>query len=350
VKIPVSSITIGERRRTDLGDIAGLRQSLREYGLIDPIVIQADGTLVHGLRRLTAVLEEGWREIEAVTVEALDNEMRWELERELDTRHKPLSEAERARRLVREVERVAQAQKEIAEGRRAPAMQAPKPGEPAERAQQVSPAPATTHVEQKPGSRGNRVSTVPERPAPARGPMPQPGSTQSVAAALGVNKANIIKAKQHVAALDRFPFMENWSRPQVLEAAKHLSALSNDERDMLVTILSQKGVREDATLCLRIIRNMASFPSDKRTRVVTLYRSNDPRERSLAETILAEVPPEPDPRAMLLYDSAMALTRAADMFPHDKYAPVLRELATRVTELKADIVKEWKERASKESA
>ncbi len=50
----ISDIRVGKRHRKDLGDIEGLAASIREIGLLHPIVITADGTLLAGQRRLEA--------------------------------------------------------------------------------------------------------------------------------------------------------------------------------------------------------------------------------------------------------------------------------------------------------
>lgn len=60
---PVGSITIGFRRRHDLGDIDELASSIREHGLLQPITISPDGTLICGARRLQAVRRLGWRTV-----------------------------------------------------------------------------------------------------------------------------------------------------------------------------------------------------------------------------------------------------------------------------------------------
>ncbi|WP_208111486.1 MT-A70 family methyltransferase [Enterovirga rhinocerotis] len=49
-------IRLGRRYRQDLGDLSGLAASIRARGLIQPIVIAPDGTLLAGRRRL-----EAWR-------------------------------------------------------------------------------------------------------------------------------------------------------------------------------------------------------------------------------------------------------------------------------------------------
>src|SRR5260370_23102627 len=59
----VDSIKVTGRIRDTVGDLHELVDSLRERGLINPVTIQADGTLIAGERRLTAARELGWAEI-----------------------------------------------------------------------------------------------------------------------------------------------------------------------------------------------------------------------------------------------------------------------------------------------
>jgi ParB family chromosome partitioning protein len=61
--IASSDIRIGGRHRRDLGDIAGLAASIAEVGLLHPVVIREDGTLIAGERRLRACGSLGWSEI-----------------------------------------------------------------------------------------------------------------------------------------------------------------------------------------------------------------------------------------------------------------------------------------------
>jgi ParB family transcriptional regulator, chromosome partitioning protein len=49
-----SEIVVRERFRLELGDIDGLAESISELGLIQPIAVYPDGTLVAGYRRLVA--------------------------------------------------------------------------------------------------------------------------------------------------------------------------------------------------------------------------------------------------------------------------------------------------------
>jgi N6-adenosine-specific RNA methylase IME4/ParB-like chromosome segregation protein Spo0J len=68
----IDSIKIGERFRKDLGDIGSLAQSIKEIGLLHPIVIQPNGTLIAGKRRLEACKSLGWQTIAVTEVDLED--------------------------------------------------------------------------------------------------------------------------------------------------------------------------------------------------------------------------------------------------------------------------------------
>ena len=58
---PIDSITVsGHRFRKDFGDLIGLAASMRELGLLQPIVVTTDGRLLCGERRLRAAKLLGW--------------------------------------------------------------------------------------------------------------------------------------------------------------------------------------------------------------------------------------------------------------------------------------------------
>ena len=88
---PVASIKVTDRVREIFGDLRELEDSLRDHGLINPVTIQADGTLVAGERRLRAARELDWAEIavnvlgrdvtlsEALAIELEENTCRLEL-------------------------------------------------------------------------------------------------------------------------------------------------------------------------------------------------------------------------------------------------------------------------------
>jgi len=61
--VSIDSIKIGERFRKDLGDLKGLTDSIKEVGLLHPIVVDQDFNLISGQRRLEACKLLGWKKI-----------------------------------------------------------------------------------------------------------------------------------------------------------------------------------------------------------------------------------------------------------------------------------------------
>lgn len=76
-RLPTSDIVVGERHRKDLGDVAALAASIREVGLLHPVVITPDNILIAGERRLEACKRLGWAEV-PVTVVSLEEIVRGE--------------------------------------------------------------------------------------------------------------------------------------------------------------------------------------------------------------------------------------------------------------------------------
>jgi site-specific DNA-methyltransferase (adenine-specific) len=71
--VAIGSIKIGRRHRKDLGDIKALAASIEDLGLLQPIVIRPDCTLVAGMRRIQAAKELGWTEVPVRIVVGLDD-------------------------------------------------------------------------------------------------------------------------------------------------------------------------------------------------------------------------------------------------------------------------------------
>ena len=65
VKIKIENIIVKKRIRKNLGDIVPLAESLKSYGLMNPVVVDDEGRLIAGERRLEAAKLLGWEEIEA---------------------------------------------------------------------------------------------------------------------------------------------------------------------------------------------------------------------------------------------------------------------------------------------
>ncbi|MDH5680157.1 MAG: ParB N-terminal domain-containing protein [Spirochaetota bacterium] len=68
MKMNISDIKWGERIREDMGDLAGLQQSISQYGLFNPIVVNQKNELLAGARRLTACSNLGWTEIDVKVI------------------------------------------------------------------------------------------------------------------------------------------------------------------------------------------------------------------------------------------------------------------------------------------
>jgi hypothetical protein len=69
IDLPLDQINVGKRRRQDLGDIEALMASIRDRGLLQPLVITPDLWLLSGFRRLEAIRRLGYSRVN-VTVAA----------------------------------------------------------------------------------------------------------------------------------------------------------------------------------------------------------------------------------------------------------------------------------------
>lgn len=82
MQIPIEDVVVKKRVREDLGDISRLMESMRAYGLMNPIVINSTHELIAGERRLESARRLGWKTIEAHIVDR-DSQVD-QLEMELD--------------------------------------------------------------------------------------------------------------------------------------------------------------------------------------------------------------------------------------------------------------------------
>jgi ParB family chromosome partitioning protein len=62
-KLPITKIRVRNRYRKKLGDIESLATSIKELGLLHPIVVRPDGRLIAGERRLAACKRLGWKTV-----------------------------------------------------------------------------------------------------------------------------------------------------------------------------------------------------------------------------------------------------------------------------------------------
>jgi ParB family transcriptional regulator, chromosome partitioning protein len=71
-RMPIGTIRVGERVRKDMGDLASLAASMGQHGLLHPVVIKSDRTLVAGHRRLEAARLLEWQDIPVTVIDVDD--------------------------------------------------------------------------------------------------------------------------------------------------------------------------------------------------------------------------------------------------------------------------------------
>src|SRR5262249_26980636 len=71
--LPLASIRVGKRHRKDLGRLDDLMASLEEVGLLHPVVVGPDYSLIAGQRRLEAAKGLGWKTVPVHIVHGLDD-------------------------------------------------------------------------------------------------------------------------------------------------------------------------------------------------------------------------------------------------------------------------------------
>jgi ParB family chromosome partitioning protein len=99
--IPLEAITVGERFREDFGDIEELKESIRDKGIIQPITIDSNYTLLAGGRRYRAATELGLPTIPALIREFVDEVDSREIELMENLHRKDFTWAEKAKLTAR---------------------------------------------------------------------------------------------------------------------------------------------------------------------------------------------------------------------------------------------------------
>lgn len=100
----LDAIVIGERVRKDMGDLSSLAASMKAHGLLHPVVVKKDRTLVAGHRRLEAARRLGWKEI-PVTVVDVDDLLSAERDENQERKDFTPTEAVAIGKLIEEQER-----------------------------------------------------------------------------------------------------------------------------------------------------------------------------------------------------------------------------------------------------
>ncbi|NLC93360.1 MAG: ParB/RepB/Spo0J family partition protein, partial [Treponema sp.] len=92
--IPIEEIKIKKRIRKDLGDLNDLKESLKLYGLLNPITINKNFELIAGERRLQAAKQLGWTNINANIIDNISEAEQIEIEIEENNQRKEFTNEE----------------------------------------------------------------------------------------------------------------------------------------------------------------------------------------------------------------------------------------------------------------
>lgn len=79
-KISIADIKIHKRAREEVLEIEELAESIKRFGLLNPIIVDTNYILVAGYRRLEAAKRLGWSSIDANIIEIKDGISALELE------------------------------------------------------------------------------------------------------------------------------------------------------------------------------------------------------------------------------------------------------------------------------
>jgi ParB family chromosome partitioning protein len=75
IEIDIDSIVVKNRIREDLGDLTPLERSIKDLGLIFPILVNESNVLISGERRLAACKNIGETTVRALRVDVDENSM-----------------------------------------------------------------------------------------------------------------------------------------------------------------------------------------------------------------------------------------------------------------------------------
>ncbi|MBR0546097.1 MAG: ParB N-terminal domain-containing protein [Treponema sp.] len=92
--INIEDIKIKKRVRKNLGDLEALKNSLRIYGLLNPITLNSKYELIAGERRLQAAKQLGWTNINAVILSNISDVDELEMELEENNQRKEFTDQE----------------------------------------------------------------------------------------------------------------------------------------------------------------------------------------------------------------------------------------------------------------
>ena len=92
--VQIKDIKIKRRVRKDLGNLEDLKDSMKLYGLMNPITLNSRYELIAGERRLQSAIQLGWTSINANIIDNLSEVDQLEMEIEENNQRKEFTDAE----------------------------------------------------------------------------------------------------------------------------------------------------------------------------------------------------------------------------------------------------------------
>ena len=92
--VSISEIKVRRRVRKDLGNLEALKDSMRRYGLLNPITLNSKDELIAGERRLEAAKQIGWTSINANILNNMTALTQLEMEIEENNQRKEFTDEE----------------------------------------------------------------------------------------------------------------------------------------------------------------------------------------------------------------------------------------------------------------
>jgi len=94
MQIALEDIKVKRRVRQKPEEIESLMDSMRRYGLLNPITVNSRYVLIAGQRRLEAAKKLGWHTINAIVLESTDRISELEIEIEENTQRSDFTDTE----------------------------------------------------------------------------------------------------------------------------------------------------------------------------------------------------------------------------------------------------------------
>lgn len=217
--IKINSIKIGQRVRDQYGDMESLANSIKEHGLLHPIVVDSDYNLIAGGRRLLACERIGMKEIEAKVLEDISERELRVLELEENIRRKDLTELEKSKNLV-----------ELAEIKEQELKEKEYLAESVKKSEEKNCADSA-HLK---GSDAGKCSESEHLNNPNK------IGVRTVAKEIGVAPITLHDAKQHVAAVEEFPPLADLPKYKAIETAKELRQAPPEEQEKILDFAQRK--------------------------------------------------------------------------------------------------------------